>query len=919
MTSTQVLSGRLPKKEAEIFRVVVNSYETKQYRKGLKSAENILKKFPNHGETLAMKGLILNCTGKKDEAYDLVKLGLRNDVRSHICWHVYGLIYRSDNNYKEAIKCYLNALRIDTDNQNILRDLSWLQIQMRDIVGFMSSRKKILDSRPTFRPSWIAYVVATFLGGEYALAFNVVEKYNETVKDRAGAYEEGELLLFQNRCLEKQRKYEEAILHLEKHESSIVDKLALKVKLAEYYVRVGKFNIAQDRWLSLVTSQTENYRFHCGLQIACLEISDPELCDELFDLKRLELPSTSLSLSIDQRVILKTVYEHKDLQKSRATNKILLTFSTGDEFHRLLDRHMRNGLRDGVPALHHDVCCLIRGTDPHSPVRVRIVTDPYDFRQHPAVISAMVLVKGYVASLRANGRFDNTTEEETDVEVPTALLWTLFLQCQLLERCGQLTEALAVIEECIDHTPTALDMLAKKAHLLKKLGSISLAATTMDGVRQLDLQDRYLNNKTAKYLLRSNLIPKALDTIALFTKHDDDNDPQQTLYDLQCNWFELELAEAHCRLRHWGQALKKFHAVLKHFVDYVEDMFDFHHFSIRKTTLRMYADCLAMQDGIFCHKFFQRAARGAMTVYLHLLDCPEDLDGLGHLSAADRRKERAKLKKRRAKELAKAEALKKVQSEEAKWDSKKDEEAAVKKDPDPLGETYLQKNFLAEAGVWCGHLAGRISGCEPATLCLVSEVMMRRGKYLQAARALRCCSNAAPLYPDLKVMLARFAKRAHEAGAKDPVTGLPIRDVVLKTVRGELRAMLLEGGAEGGAVEDGLEKLLASYIAVQVKRTKESTASLEQALATARAVLAAAPADKQAASLAASLLLNPELWSGKSVSCPTALSALQFIEKELKMEEEAAAFRSQAAVAFPLCEALVSNGVAPALEAEEDD
>lgn len=80
-----------------------------------------------------MKGLILNCLYRKEEAYELVKLGLRNDVRSHICWHVYGLLYRSDNKYADAIKCYLNALRIDPDNQNILRDISWLQIQVRSL------------------------------------------------------------------------------------------------------------------------------------------------------------------------------------------------------------------------------------------------------------------------------------------------------------------------------------------------------------------------------------------------------------------------------------------------------------------------------------------------------------------------------------------------------------------------------------------------------------------------------------------------------------------------------------------------------------------------------------------------------------------------------------------------------------------
>lgn len=105
-----------------------------------------------------MKGLTLNCMDRKPEAYELVRLGLKvafylffcvlfiacalypmdvsnylhflvqNDLKSHVCWHVYGLLYRSDREYREAIKCYRNALRIDPDNIEILRDLSLLQV-----------------------------------------------------------------------------------------------------------------------------------------------------------------------------------------------------------------------------------------------------------------------------------------------------------------------------------------------------------------------------------------------------------------------------------------------------------------------------------------------------------------------------------------------------------------------------------------------------------------------------------------------------------------------------------------------------------------------------------------------------------------------------------------------------------------------
>lgn len=53
---------------------------------------------------------------------------VQNDLKSHVCWHVYGLLYRSDRDYREAIKCYRCALRIDPENIQILRDLSLLQV-----------------------------------------------------------------------------------------------------------------------------------------------------------------------------------------------------------------------------------------------------------------------------------------------------------------------------------------------------------------------------------------------------------------------------------------------------------------------------------------------------------------------------------------------------------------------------------------------------------------------------------------------------------------------------------------------------------------------------------------------------------------------------------------------------------------------
>src|ERR1700734_2037476 len=102
MSPKQVKETLAPKEQALFRQILViptspkvtelttqRNYENKLYKKGLKACEQILKKHPQHGETISMKSLILNHLGpsRKAEAYELAKKGLRYDLTSHICWH----------------------------------------------------------------------------------------------------------------------------------------------------------------------------------------------------------------------------------------------------------------------------------------------------------------------------------------------------------------------------------------------------------------------------------------------------------------------------------------------------------------------------------------------------------------------------------------------------------------------------------------------------------------------------------------------------------------------------------------------------------------------------------------------------------------------------------------------------------------
>ncbi|XP_042833288.1 N-alpha-acetyltransferase 16, NatA auxiliary subunit isoform X5 [Panthera tigris] len=276
---------QLPPKESNLFKRILKCYEQKQYKNGLKFCKMILSnpKFAEHGETLAMKGLTLNCLGKKEEAYEFVRKGLRNDVKSHVCWHVYGLLQRSDKKYDEAIKCYRNALKLDKDNLQILRDLSLLQIQMRDLEGYRETRYQLLQLRPTQRASWIGYAIAYHLLKDYDMALKLLEEFRQTqqVPPNKIDYEYSELILYQNQVMREADLFQESLEHIETYEKQICDKLLVEEIKGEMLLKLGRLKEASEVFKNLIDRNAENWCYYEGLEKA-LQLSEKfrELMDK---------------------------------------------------------------------------------------------------------------------------------------------------------------------------------------------------------------------------------------------------------------------------------------------------------------------------------------------------------------------------------------------------------------------------------------------------------------------------------------------------------------------------------------------------------------------------------------------------------------------------------------------------------------
>lgn len=632
----------LPAREANLFKKIARCYEEKQFRMGLKHCQKILSTpgLSNHGETLSMKALLLNATDKKQEAHEFARLGLRNSVTSHVCWHAYGMIHRSDKNYAEAAKCYKQALRIEKNNLQLLRDLSALQIQMRDLQGYSESRRNILTIRSSQRGSWLGYAVAEHLRGNLDLAVIILTSYEHTLdmppRDETDLLDVGELSLYKTSLLQELGKLEEALEYLKASTKHITDKTAVREATLQLLTGLGRPEaVAMAR--EMFGKNPDNRDYLLGLEKAMgLANAEPE--------KRLAFYQSL----------------EKEYPSSRVLRRVPLTLATGPLFETIADDYLRKGLRKGIVSLFRSIQSLY--TSPEKPVIIE------------------KLLRGYVANLTAHKKFD--AAPSSSEELPSTMIWTLYALAQHCDRVGDYEQALVQINAAIEHTPTLVDLYMIKAKILKHQGNFAEAAKVMDVGRDLDTADRYLNCKAVKYFLRAGDIAKAETLAAMFTR-DGNNDPIAQLSEMQCTWFEMEEARALMKSGATGRALKKLHSIDAHFTQYIDDQFDFHSFCFRKMTLRAYIRLLRFEDSLHGHKYFVRAALLAIETYVGLHDKPFVLeaekaaaDSLEGLSEADRKKALSKQRK----------AAKRAEAQAAPQEAKKGEDGkGEKKDTDPDG------------------------------------------------------------------------------------------------------------------------------------------------------------------------------------------------------------------------------------------
>lgn len=746
----------LPPKENALFKRILKCYEQKQYKNGLKFAKQILSnpKFIEHGETLAMKGLTLNCLGRKEEAYDFVRRGLRNDLMSHVCWHVYGLLERSDRRYTEAIKCYRNALKWDKDNLQILRDLSLLQIQMRDLEGYRDTRYQLLVLRPAQRASWIGYAMAFHLLKDYDMALRILEEFRKTQSVKPYDYEHSEMLLYQNSVMSEAGMHQEALDHLKMYDKQIVDRLTVQETSAKLLLALGRHEEASVVYRELLDRNPENWSYYNGLMVSLkCETGAVEECVNVYQELTERYP------------------------RALAPKRLPLNVTGGETFRKLGDTVMRQSLHKGVPPLFVSFRSLYK-----DPERVKILEE---------------IALGYVESLKECELFHKDDAPELR-ESPTALLWTYYYLAQHFDILGNTHKALEFVNTALDHTGTLIELFVVKARIYKHAGNINEAVKCLDEAQSLDTADRYINSKCAKYMLRANMVKEAEEMCSKFTR--EGVSAMENLNEMQCMWFQTECAAAFQRLGKFGEALKKCHEIDRHFTEIIEDQFDFHTYCMRKMTLRAYVDLLRLEDVLRSHPFYFKAARIAIEIYVRLHDHPlqdneeqtkldqENLSPseLKKLKNKQRKKakQEAQRRERQRQEEAKKEAANKVKSSDAEMDGPKEEELV----PEKLAKTDKP---LEEAVKFLKPLQ-MLSPKQIETHILAYDIYSRKGKLLLMLQSIKRGHAIEPEHPQFHVCRVRFLKTVQDQSASDGVLGTVLKQE-MKKIYGDVTPEKLNG------------------------------------------------------------------------------------------------------------------------------
>ncbi|SCM27022.1 N-alpha-acetyltransferase 15, NatA auxiliary subunit, putative [Plasmodium berghei] len=265
----------LPNKEMNNFRMITQMIELKKYKKALKTCEQILKKYPKNGETLSVKGYLLNLIDEnnKDEAFKYAKEGIKNNLSSSFCWYLYGCLYKNYKNYEEALKCYMKSIQLNRNDHKAIKEASIILLHLKKYEQFKDLRIDTYKESAKGPKDKALIIFSYHLLKQYEKCHYLIKQVEEDLSkidvgngnlDKMNnsniitENEKHQLLVYMSEILLEGKMYKECIQFLNKHKQLENDKLWYNQMLGLIYLYENDMSQANKYFKEAFSVNSEN-------------------------------------------------------------------------------------------------------------------------------------------------------------------------------------------------------------------------------------------------------------------------------------------------------------------------------------------------------------------------------------------------------------------------------------------------------------------------------------------------------------------------------------------------------------------------------------------------------------------------------------------------------------------------------------
>ena len=566
------------------FQMALKEFDAKRYEKVEKLCDRMISKNPKDDQALALKGLNYYFLQKPELGEQILKQALKANFKSPVAWHFYAIFHKEKGNYSQAMKSYNKALNFAPTNFNIIRDLSYMQLYLRQLDSFVQTCKLGVENKPGMLINWVTLAFSYSLVKDYKSALAALNSVEKLGKETLKKNDIHELKLFNAMIQSKDKKYEEAMNYLIHFKSELIDKPMVYDMIVQNAIKAKKYNIGLDYCTKALNLNPDNINLILYYFIMKINQNDfqPKTYNDLLNIQENNKYLKDMTEVLSELKI--------NYPKSKIIKNLELSFSQNEEFEKKFENYFINQLEITIPSIF---------------INIQFI---YKLQPHKIKIIQKILDK-YNANIKSSSKIND------NLDLPIHVAWVYFYEAQHYLFLSELEEAINYINVAIDITPSVIEFYMVAAKIFKHSYMIDNYILAYDKARMLDVGDRYLNAKTAKIYLRSGDIEKNSELMKEFV-----SDPltEENIKFTETLWYLNECGGAFLIKKNIIRSHYCFRNVINVFLAIIKDQVDFYNFCLRRNMLKDLYHTIVFLNGIAKNKYVIQALIKIDIIYNYL-------------------------------------------------------------------------------------------------------------------------------------------------------------------------------------------------------------------------------------------------------------------------------------------------------------